>query len=456
MDILPLTEDRRSAWDALCLESPDAWFWHTSGWLDYNVAYRPDLEPRNMSFLLKEGNRILAAVPLLLERHQEHGRAWKKFSFGGGWLPAPILAEGLTEEQRDDLFERVFAVIDDLALELGAVHAAFWVPGLAARQLHPPYSAANPMLRYGYLDVSLATRVIGLRVSEAALWEGLRRNHRRSIEKAADSLRVKIHAAPGVTREKFEEYRRMHSLAAGRVTRPAKTFDLMWGWLSEGKGFLAEALDSSGRGVGYELYMDYRGSVYGMSAANDPDAERARAVRPVIEWEALRWMRSKGFEFYEIGVQQFGALPYDFPDAKSVSIGHFKYGFGGFTAQHFRAERFFSREYWRLAERSRAEAFEKGYEWPAKPGEGGKELLKRMEKARAPDRPEDSEPPPPELAALADALVARNPDAVRAYREGQAKVIHFLVGRAMAEGGGADARLVRRAIEASLAKAAAA
>ena len=453
MDFLPLGPEHSADWDAFCLESRDAWFWHTIGWLDYTFAYRPDLKPRSLSFMVREGKRILAAVPLLLEHHREDGAERIKFSFGGGYNPAPALANDLTADQRDDLLERIFGTIDDLALELGAVQTLFHVPSLAPRRLKPEYAPCNELLRYGYLDATLNTRVIDLRLPENELRDGLRRNHRRNIETGREKLRTRVFAGAGFTVEKFESYRLMHHAAAGRVTRPLRTFELMSDWLAAGRGFLSEAYDSTGRGVGYVVYMDYKGSVYGLSAANDPEVERVLPVRHLLEWDGIQWMRERGLEFYEIGDQHFGALPYDFPDQKNVNISHFKYGYGGVTTPHVFAEKFHSREYWELTQRRRSELFAAAYAWPAADGGRAKELLRRFEKALKPAEAEIEVPP--DVARAAEEIVAANPAVVKSWREGGENAVHFLVGRAMQGAGrGKNPKLLMKAISAALAKAA--
>lgn len=67
--IVPLTPDRYREWDRFCLESPDAWFWHTSQWLEYTLHYRPDLQPRSESFLCLAEDSPVAVCPLIIETY---------------------------------------------------------------------------------------------------------------------------------------------------------------------------------------------------------------------------------------------------------------------------------------------------------------------------------------------------------------------------------------------------
>jgi len=47
-------------WEAFCGTSPDAWFWHTSGWLEYTLNYRPELKSKGNAAMYG----MMAKVPL--------------------------------------------------------------------------------------------------------------------------------------------------------------------------------------------------------------------------------------------------------------------------------------------------------------------------------------------------------------------------------------------------------
>ena len=94
MDIIPLTLDRYEDWDAFSLSCDDAWFWHTTAWLDYTLAYRPDLTPTSKSFMVIDGGRVQAICPLIVEERLagEAGKTVREFSFGGGFGPPPVFS----------------------------------------------------------------------------------------------------------------------------------------------------------------------------------------------------------------------------------------------------------------------------------------------------------------------------------------------------------------------------
>ena len=53
-------------------------------------------------------------------------------------------------------------------------------------------------------------------------------------------------------------------------------------------------------------------------------------------------MSERGFELYELGLQQFGELPYDAPSAKDLGLARFKRGFGGILRPLVTREKTFS------------------------------------------------------------------------------------------------------------------
>ena len=106
-----LKENKYEAWDEFCLASDEAWFWQTADWLNYHLNYRPEINPRSMSFFIKENNKIVAACPLILETVD--GR--QEFSYGDGYGPTPLCANDLTKKNKEKIIKFIFDQIDYLA-----------------------------------------------------------------------------------------------------------------------------------------------------------------------------------------------------------------------------------------------------------------------------------------------------------------------------------------------------
>ncbi|MEK9153209.1 MAG: GNAT family N-acetyltransferase [Patescibacteria group bacterium] len=325
MQIVFLTPDKYEEWNKFCLENDEAWFWHTTDWIEYTLNFKPELNTQNLSFLVYKGDVLKAVVLLTLETHQYSAQKIKELSFGGWFIPLPALANGLSTDERGEALSFIFEYIDRLASQHKVVRSRFRGSPLAPN-FWGSCPSGNPLIEFGYLDTSLNTLIIDLNKSEEELWNDLRRNHRRNINKG-EGFKINFYTQTNITSEIFRAYKEMHHKAAGRQTRPDKTFELMYEWLTKDLAFLVVAeLDK--KLIGFEYYSVYKNNVYGFSAANDPDYANL-PIRHSIEWQAILWMKKRSFYFYEIGLQQYGNLLHDFPDKKQLNISHFKKGFGG-------------------------------------------------------------------------------------------------------------------------------
>ena len=104
MEIKVLEKKDYKAWDSFCLESDDAWFWHTSNWLDMSLAYKPELRSVSHSFMVCEKDSILAICPLLVENHG----SIKEFSFGGGYGPVPAIVSKFLQYKKEKILTTIF------------------------------------------------------------------------------------------------------------------------------------------------------------------------------------------------------------------------------------------------------------------------------------------------------------------------------------------------------------
>ncbi|MGH9831225.1 MAG: GNAT family N-acetyltransferase, partial [Blastocatellia bacterium] len=136
----------------------------------------------------------------------------------------------------------------------------------------------------------------------------------------------------------------MHHKAAGRVTRSLATFEMMYDWILRDNAVLAIG-KYEGNLAGAAYAMMYKGSAYYASAANDPDLPSSVPIGHGLQWKLMEWLRENGCRRYELGSQQYGDLPHDFPSEKEIHISSFKRGFGGATLPQLTGEKYYSREY---------------------------------------------------------------------------------------------------------------
>jgi len=355
ISIILLDDTHRQAWDDFCLRTSEAWFWHTTHWLDYTLAYRPECTPSSHSFLVFAGGEIVAICPLVLETSLEAGEEIRQFSNGGDAVPAPAFADGLPENTRSKVARAVLRQIDALAAVNRVHRISFRISPPARwfwRFTHPQ---PNPLLQNGFSDISLLTQVIDLSLPEEQLLRDMRKGHRADIKRAEKLMSASVLDSSNITADAFQRYRLLHRKAAGRTTRPLKTFELMHSWIQQGLAVLSCAtLD--GKDIGFALVSVYKDGAYYSSGCVDPDYNHL-PVGHLLQWAAMQWLKAHKVRHYEIGLQLCSSQPHSIVSEKEWNISFFKRGFGGSTVPAWRAEKFYDETFCRRVLEQRAAQF---------------------------------------------------------------------------------------------------
>ena len=342
LQFVDLTKKAYKEWDGFCRDAGDAWFWHTTDCLEYSLNCKPEYKGRLLSFFVRDDTGIIAVCPLIMEEygHDGHKARWFSNSGIGGFGVVPAFKADLGEKQRDRLSRAVFDHIDKLACEHGVKKALFRFTPLL--RVKPTY---NNLMKFGYFDASINTQVLDLDLSEEELNQDVRKGHRYDIKRGKKAYTIDIFDKEGIKKEVFEQYRLLHHKAAGKVTRPRETFEMMYQWIVGGKAILCGARNDKGEYVGFSLIIVYGQGAHYASASDDPDIDVEVPVSHVIQWEAIEWLKRSGIRVYETGFQQFGAQIYDHPSKKDFDISFFKRGFGGKTVTLYRGIKYYDDEY---------------------------------------------------------------------------------------------------------------
>ena len=351
LEVVPLGRDRYADWDSFCLKSSDAWFWHTTQWMEYTLHYRPELNPRSESFFCLHNGRVAAICPLIVE-NDAAGSMASEFSYGADAVPAPAFAGDLPEKVRRAAVQATFAHIDELAEKLNIARASFRVSPLVASFWSDPLPRANPLAKLGFNDISLATQVLDLAGNEQDILRQMRKGHRADIARAAGLMEVSVLDRSSITAESFERYRLLHRKAAGRVTRPLETFQMMHDWIRAGQAILC-VVTMERKDVGFSLISVYKDGAYYSSSCEDPEFNHL-PIGHLLQWRTIQWLKQHGIRQYEIGIQQFTSQFHSHTSEKERKIAFFKRGFGGQTVPFWRGEKFYDREYCLRVLRDRA------------------------------------------------------------------------------------------------------
>ena len=316
------------------------------------MAYGEDRSARSLSFAVVDGGRVLGICPLIVE---EFGDDEREFSFGGGPCPGPALQAGLSSRHREQVLDRLLSHLDGLAASERVRRATLRRTPLA-NSFASSGCTVDALLTRGFLDVSLATRVVDLSGrDEASLWRDIRHGHRYDIRRGERSLSVRIVDRSGFHPAMFRSYVDLHRRAAGRVTRSVRTFDLMAEWIQKDLGALFLSLDGD-RVIGSAYVILYKDGAFYASAANEPAWEGIPSGH-LLQWSILRWLRSRGVRRYELGLQVGAPQLHLHVTPKDTAISLFKRGFGGLTVPLVVVERFYSPAFFRREQAARAHRY---------------------------------------------------------------------------------------------------
>jgi hypothetical protein len=318
-------------WDRMCEILDTTTFYHTSLKIAYDMEFAPGWNRKNLSFVLLQDRKVIAVVPLYVE--QDNG-IWQMCNAGQA-LSGPALPSDMGYHDAEKTLKTIFEMIDGIAVSMDVKKLFFQIDPLANPASRIKWMNYNYLLKFGFIDQSLNSQILDLSLPESELWKQVRKGHKYDINQGRKHFQVFVYDSKNITEEIFENYRLLHHKAAGRVTRPMSTFKLNYEWIKAGKGLLV-GVKYKDRFVGLTLVWVYKNLAYYASAADDPDAQVPAPIGHLIQWTIIEYLKANRVEFYDIGWQQFGKLPYDDPSEKKINISRFKRGFGGYTVPAFR------------------------------------------------------------------------------------------------------------------------
>jgi hypothetical protein len=339
--IAPLEPKHYDAWNAVCRESKEAWFWHTTKWLEYTLAYNPSLESKSCCFLLYENSVPVAIVPLLVERCHHRDVITREFSFGGGWLPSPVCIDRLSPKENKHVYRAVFDEIFALARAEGVSRISFRSNPFSHLGSGPE-GLISPTVCCGFTAYILPTQIMDVQKPPSDLLTEMRKGHRSNIRRAEKVLEGVVISQENASPELFASYQELHLKAAGRQTRPAETFEMMYDWIQNGYAILVGAL-LDGIPVSFAYVNIFKNCAYYGSACNDPEIKNLPLAH-FVQWQILNWLHEHAFRHYEVGWQFYSDTEFLPASEKEIAISHFKRGFGGVTVPIIVSETFLSRQ----------------------------------------------------------------------------------------------------------------
>jgi hypothetical protein len=313
MEIERLSSANRAAWDALVAEAPGADLFHLADWiLDLEVGRMGGLD---RSFLVREGGRVLAVVPAVVQRYG-HGPLAVRSLASLGLRPAgPCLAAGVPEEAARRALAAAYERLHALADEENLDHLQVALPA-GARHDDPPPAA------FDLEDRSAGAVLVDLSRGEEDAWNGMEVRCRNTIRKAEKAGIVVEEIPPAGSVDLF------HALHAGSYARsgasavPLAFFRDLFArpWV---RLFVAR---SGGAAVSAVVTGRFRDRSRYWFAGSTDEARRTGANTLAL-WAAIRAEAAAGVRLFDIGEIRPGS-----PLPKVQALNRFKRQFGGETA----------------------------------------------------------------------------------------------------------------------------
>lgn len=338
MEIEQFTDKNRKEWDEFCLESDDAWFWHTIIFMDFTLEYYRNANPINRSFLIRNGKEILAIFPLIKEQREE-GNILSYASVH--FTPNPCFRNSDSDSFKKKLLIMGMKEIDKIAQEEKCKECRIDITPISKNRLSK--LKHNYLMDFDFFITDTVTQIIKIFPDIEQIKKGIRKTYKQIFGYYADTVKYKIYDKNNITWEVFLRYKELHHKDAGRKTRPDETFKIMYKMISEGNAFLSEVTSLEGQPLGYGLIYLYKNSALYGSAAMDPTVDLP--IGHLVQWGVLQYLSQIGVEYYDTS-NQFPSpqLLQDY-DHKKKQISFFKRGFGGELHQVFRGRKFYDQEY---------------------------------------------------------------------------------------------------------------
>jgi hypothetical protein len=341
----------KQEWDAFCESCKSAWFFHTTGWIEYTASMPLSGSSENLSFAVTDGNRLLGLVPLIKERHGNRTH----FAYGGWNTPFPAFLDSMGDAERKAVEKFVFETARTVS---DVDYACFYVCGLNEEVLDGSLRV-NPIPKHGFHDTTISTYILNLQnEDEEALYRGFRKGCKSDIKTAQKhGFNAVIVDGDNYEPQFFDNYRSIHREAAGRQTRSDESWEKQRSWLKAGKSVLA-LLEKDGTHVSAAFINTYKEKAYYQSAGTLPSFEGERGAGHLVHWEIIRYLKRKGYKWYETGNNHHPNVSQEVADGKLLGISRFKAGFGADIYPLFRGERFGSMDYMKLVYAQRLAAYE--------------------------------------------------------------------------------------------------
>jgi len=357
IEFIPLQEQSKNRWNEFCEKSDDAWFRHTTHFMDYIRNCRWEHKAKNFSFFVSLNGELIAIVPLMIQPIYNQWEC-KEFAMYDTNIPFPAYIETKQNINKKDINKLIFEHIDNIATDNSVVYSRFFIDPLTDQILQPKEQHFS-FSAFGYTDYAISSNILTLKDDEENILRDMRKGHKADVKYAIKmDYNVDIYDRTNITEEKLLLFKEMHKQDAGRQTRPNESWGDMLEWIKSNHAILfLEKIPGSDQYVDGALVITYKNKAYYGSSATMPGFENTRGLGHFIQWGTIRELKRKGIDYYDIGWNFSQGFSQEIASAKESYISRYKAGFGGTIYPVYRGEKFYQEDYFIKLYRDRVKSF---------------------------------------------------------------------------------------------------
>lgn len=338
----------------LLYKESSPWFQHTLEWIEYTLAMR-ESGSYDLSFAVAENKKIVAFIPLVKEYIYDSQNK-NEFFMAGFPTVYPLFSNNLSKNNKDKIEKLIFERLFNMAESEDISYINMYVSPLSDLILNKDITV-NPMCKFSFHDTTISTNILDLKEESEVLFRNFRKGTKSDVKTAIKSgFEIEIFDKNNITRDIFNIYKDLHFQAAGRKTRPDKTWDLMFEWIQNDFSVLA-LTSKDDIYVSAQFVNTYEKKAYYQSGATLPEFSTTRGIGHLAQWKIIEYLKLQAFKYYELGWNWYPNLSQEVADSKMLGISRFKAGFGADIYPLFRAEWFRDKEYMKEIYKNRFQNF---------------------------------------------------------------------------------------------------
>lgn len=300
---------------------------YSSAMIDYQLAYWSGngLPTVDISLVLMHDSRPCGIWPLSATCGPEGN--WRIGSSGGAVMP-PLFVSGLARKSTKSMTAGCLAFLDKICSQtaqasIDIVEAYVGGDGLSEWHDRLMQSGARAELRHDlFLDLS---------ASMAEIKSTFRKSYKALITSGEKLWKVEV--ATTADPDLWEEFRLLHRVVAGRVTRSEESWRFQHDAIASGNAFFVYLRNEGGRMVGGGLFHTTANEgLYAIGAY-----DRTLFDKPlghVVQYHAIEEMKSRGVRWYKLGIRHYPSET-PVPSDKELAISNFKQGFASLLFPRF-------------------------------------------------------------------------------------------------------------------------